>query len=272
MTEEIKAFKEKETYTPEDIRELVAILRSPDGCAWDREQTHKSVRNAMIEETYEFIEGLDKDDKTLMKEELGDVLFQVFFHARIAEESGEFSIDDIADEICKTMVLRHPHVFGDKTAETSGDVLGIWEEAKKKEKTERRSVTDTMRAVPHSLPALMRAQKIAGRAAKAGFDFESAAEAMTKITEEAGEVNEALTSPENFDHIEEEIGDLLFAVTNVARLAGVDSEVALNRASEKFTNRFAEVENIAHSGGRKLENMTNDELLDAWNAAKRKNN
>ena len=109
MTEEIKAFKEKETYTPEDIRELVAILRSPDGCAWDREQTHKSVRNAMIEETYEFIEGLDKDDKTLMKEELGDVLFQVFFHARIAEESGEFSIDDIADEICKKMVLRHPH-------------------------------------------------------------------------------------------------------------------------------------------------------------------
>ena len=119
MKDQIKAFKEKKTYNTEDIRELVEILRSPDGCAWDREQTHKSVRNAMIEETYEFIEGLDKDDRTLMKEELGDVLFQVFFHARIAEESGNFSMDDIADEVCKKMVLRHPHVFGDVSVKNS---------------------------------------------------------------------------------------------------------------------------------------------------------
>lgn len=119
MTEQIKVFKEKENYTLADIRELVEILRSKDGCAWDREQTHKSVRNAMIEETYEFIEGLDKNDETLMKEELGDVMFQVFFHARIAEEEGSFNIDDIADEICKKMVLRHPHVFGDVSVKDS---------------------------------------------------------------------------------------------------------------------------------------------------------
>ena len=261
-----------EKYDIDALREIMAILRSENGCPWDREQTHKSIRQSFIEETYEAVDAIDTDDAALLCEELGDVLLQVVFHARIEEEAGDFTLDDVIDGIARKLVYRHPHVFGDKTAETSGDVIGIWEEAKKKEKTERCSVTDTMRAVPHSLPALMRAQKIAGRAAKAGFDFESAAEAMTKITEEAGEVDEALVLPENFDHIEEEIGDLLFAVTNVARLAGVDSEVALNRASEKFTNRFAEVENIAHSGGRKLENMTNDELLDAWNAAKRKNN
>ena len=135
MKDQIKAFKEKKTYNMEDIRELVEILRSPDGCAWDREQTHKSVRNAMIEETYEFIEGLDKDDRTLMKEELGDVLFQVFFHARIAEESGNFSMDDIADEVCKKMVLRHPHVFGDVSVKNSDEVLQNWETIKKAEKS-----------------------------------------------------------------------------------------------------------------------------------------
>ena len=134
MKDQIKAFKEKKTYNLEDIRELVEILRSPDGCAWDREQTHKSVRNAMIEETYEFIEGLDKDDRTLMKEELGDVLFQVFFHARIAEESGNFSMDDIADEVCKKMVLRHPHVFGDAEIKNSKGVLEAWKAIKKQEK------------------------------------------------------------------------------------------------------------------------------------------
>ena len=159
MKDQIKAFKEKKTYNTEDIRELVEILRSPDGCAWDREQTHKSVRNAMIEETYEFIEGLDKDDRTLMKEELGDVLFQVFFHARIAEESGDFSMDDIADEVCKKMVLRHPHVFGDVSVKNSDEVLQNWETIKKAEKS-RDTLEKQLESVSSALPSLIRAEKL----------------------------------------------------------------------------------------------------------------
>ena len=272
MNEDIEKILKCEKYDISALREIMAILRSENGCPWDREQTHKSIRQSLIEETYEAVDAIDDDDPKLLCEELGDVLLQVVFHARIEEERGEFSLDDVIDGVSRKLVYRHPHVFGDKSAATSGEVLGIWEEAKKKEKTDRRSVTDTMRAVPRSLPALMRAQKIAGRAAKVGFDFESAAEAMTKITEEVREVEEAIAEPENFDHIEEEIGDLLFAVTNVARLVGVDSETALGRASEKFTSRFSEVESIAEKSGKQIKNMTNDELFDARNAAKRKNN
>ena len=171
MTEQIKVFKEKENYTLADIRELVEILRSKDGCAWDREQTHKSVRNAMIEETYEFIEGLDKNDETLMKEELGDVMFQVFFHARIAEEEGSFNIDDIADEICKKMVLRHPHVFGDVSVKDSGEVLKNWETIKKAEKS-RDTLEKQLESVSSALPSLIRAEKLFSRCKKEGVAVE----------------------------------------------------------------------------------------------------
>ena len=159
MTEKILNFKNKDKYTVSDIAELVEILRSEDGCAWDREQTHASIRNAMIEETYEFIEGLDADDKELMQEELGDVIFQVFFHARIAEENGRFNVNDVADGICKKMVLRHPHVFGDVTVANSAEVLKNWEEIKKSEKN-RDSVKKDLESVPAVLPSLIRAEKL----------------------------------------------------------------------------------------------------------------
>ena len=226
MTEQIKVFKEKENYTLADIRELVEILRSKDGCAWDREQTHKSVRNAMIEETYEFIEGLDKNDETLMKEELGDVMFQVFFHARIAEEEGSFNIDDIADEICKKMVLRHPHVFGDVSVKDSGDVLKNWETIKKAEKS-RDTLEKQLESVSSALPSLIRAEKLFSRCKKEGVAVERDPEKLIRnITEKAA----ALTP--NADSAQ--IGDLLFAVTNLSYALKINSEQALYEKNDRF--------------------------------------
>ena len=226
MTEQIKVFKEKENYTLADIRELVEILRSKDGCAWDREQTHKSVRNAMIEETYEFIEGLDKNDETLMKEELGDVMFQVFFHARIAEEEGSFNIDDIADEICKKMVLRHPHVFGDVSVKDSGEVLKNWETIKKAEKS-RDTLEKQLESVSSALPSLIRAEKLLSRCKKEGVAVERDPEKLIRnITEKAA----ALTP--NADSAQ--IGDLLFAITNLSYALKINSEQALYEKNDRF--------------------------------------
>lgn len=226
MTEQIKAFKEKENYTLADIRELVEILRSKDGCAWDREQTHKSVRNAMIEETYEFIEGLDKNDETLMKEELGDVMFQVFFHARIAEEEGSFNIDDIADEICKKMVLRHPHVFGDVSVKDSGEVLKNWETIKKAEKS-RDTLEKQLESVSSALPSLIRAEKLLSRCKKEGVAVEKDPEKLIRnIAEKAA----ALTP--NADSAQ--IGELLFAVTNLSYALKINSEQALYEKNDRF--------------------------------------
>ena len=226
MTEQIKVFKEKENYTLADIRELVEILRCKDGCAWDREQTHKSVRNAMIEETYEFIEGLDKNDETLMKEELGDVMFQVFFHARIAEEEGSFNIDDIADEICKKMVLRHPHVFGDVSVKDSGEVLKNWETIKKAEKS-RDTLEKQLESVSSALPSLIRAEKLFSRCKKEGVAVERDPEKLIRnITEKAA----ALTP--NADSAQ--IGDLLFAVTNLSYALKINSEQALYEKNDRF--------------------------------------
>lgn len=226
MTEQIKAFKEKENYTLADIRELVEILRSKDGCAWDREQTHKSVRNAMIEETYEFIEGLDKNDETLMKEELGDVMFQVFFHARIAEEDGSFNIDDIADEICKKMVLRHPHVFGDVSVKDSSEVLKNWETIKKAEKS-RDTLEKQLESVSSALPSLIRAEKLLSRCKKEGVAVERDPEKLIRnITERAA----ALTL--NTDSAQ--IGELLFAVTNLSYALKINSEQALYEKNDRF--------------------------------------
>ena len=226
MTEQIKVFKEKENYTLADIRELVEILRSKDGCAWDREQTHKSVRNAMVEETYEFIEGLDKNDETLMKEELGDVMFQVFFHARIAEEEGSFNIDDIADEICKKMVLRHPHVFGDVSVKDSGEVLKNWETIKKAEKS-RDTLEKQLESVSSALPSLIRAEKLFSRCKKEGVAVERDPEKLIRnITEKA-----AALSP-NADSAQ--IGELLFAVTNLSYALKINSEQALYEKNDRF--------------------------------------
>ena len=226
MTEKILNFKNKDKYTVSDIAELVEILRSEDGCAWDREQTHGSIRNAMIEETYEFIEGLDADDKELMQEELGDVIFQVFFHARIAEESGRFNVDDIADGICKKMVLRHPHVFGDVTVANSAEVLKNWEEIKKSEKN-RDSVKKDLESVPSVLPSLIRAEKLLSRFKKNGGKVEK--DTAVLVSDLKNAVN-ALGDTVSSD----EMGEILFKLANLTYASDINAEQALYEKNERF--------------------------------------
>ena len=232
MTEQIEAFKNKKSYTLADIRELVEILRSENGCAWDREQTHASVRNAMIEETYEFIEGLDKNDLSLMKEELGDVLFQVFFHARIAEENRTFDIDEIADGICKKMVLRHPHVFGDVTVENAAEVLKNWDTIKKSEKS-RDTLEKQLESVSSALPSLIRSEKLLSRCKREGVPVERDPQRLiAAIHEKAAKLTPQSDSAQ--------IGELLFSVANLSYALKVNSEQALYEYNNRFVQRTVE--------------------------------
>lgn len=252
-------------YSFEDLKDVVAKLRGEGGCPWDREQTHTSIRDCLIEEAYETAEAIDSGKDEKMYDELGDVLLQVVFHAQIAAEEGRFDMDDITNAICEKMIRRHPHVFADGDAKTSEDVLVKWEEIKKEEKGEE-STTDTLMSVSSYLPSLTYAKKVQKKAAKVGFDWDSWAEPLDKVFEEAGELREAL---EDNTNIEEELGDLLFSAVNVSRFAGVDAEQALKKTTEKFINRFKKVEEAAKAQGKKLEDMTLSEMDKLWDEAKK---
>lgn len=262
MNEKIKALLNKEHYDFYDLCDVMEILRAPGGCPWDREQTHESIRQNFIDETYEAIEGIDTHDKELLCEELGDVMMQVVFHAQIDKEEGGFDIDDVTDGVVKKLIYRHPHVFADTVAETSDAVLVNWEKLKAKEK-HRDTVTSTLESVPKPLPALMRAEKVGKKAAKVGFDFDTAEDAAKKITEET---EEFLNAPESMR--EEELGDLLFAVVNTARKYGISAELALTRATDKFISRFAKVESGVLADGKNMENLSLEELDRYWDKAK----
>ena len=240
-------FQFKETYTISDLLEIMRLLRAPDGCPWDRVQTHESIRKNFIEETYEVVEAIDKADYDLMREELGDVLMQVIFHSIMEEETGRFTFDDVCDEVCKKLIIRHPHVFGNVNAETPDEVLRNWDTIKMQTKSQEK-VADSVDDVARSLPALMRAQKVQKRSAKSGMDFKDASDAASKITEELGELNEAITSGDK-DKQAEELGDLLFSVVNVARFLKIDAEEALTASTDKFSDRFRKVENLAIERG-----------------------
>ena len=218
----IDALKQKSSYTLDDLREIMEILRSPSGCPWDREQTHKTIRRNLIEETYEVIEAIDKDDKTLMCEELGDLMLQVVFHARMAEEDGDFSLDNVADGICKKLILRHPHIFSDVKADTTEQVLTNWDNIKKEEKHQK-SDREVLDSVSHSLPSLIRADKIAGKCAKLGYDVN---------TDDIGELcNEFMsqTSPEKSEKL---LGKLLYKLSAISKQKGIDAEKALADACD----------------------------------------
>ncbi|MFR4972175.1 MAG: nucleoside triphosphate pyrophosphohydrolase [Butyricicoccus pullicaecorum] len=206
-------FTFKEKYTYEDLLEIMRILRCPEGCVWDREQDHKSIRRSFIEETYEAVEAIDNDDPVLLQEELGDVLLQVVFHAQIEAEAGRFTMDDVADGICKKMIYRHPHVFGSVEVKNSDEVLTNWDALKQKEKHQK-STTETLESVARSLPGLIRAEKVQHKAAKVGFDWDEVSGALDKVREETAEVACAIDGDGDPS---EELGDLLFAVVNVAR-------------------------------------------------------
>lgn len=238
-------FQSMERYSFQDLNRIMALLRQPGGCPWDREQTHESIRRNMLEEAYEAVEAIDEKDPGHLKEELGDVLLQVVFHARMAEEEGLFTLDDVVDGICKKLVFRHPHVFGTVDARDSGQALNTWDAQKREEKGQR-TAADTLDSVARSLPALMRAEKIQDKARKAGFDW--------------AEMGPAL------DKAEEELGDLLFAAVKVGRFAGLDSEQALHGTCEKFIRRFRRVEELA--GGRPLDSLGLHRLEELWQQAK----
>ena len=244
-------------YTFADLVELMAFLRAPEGCPWDAAQTHESIRRNFIEEVYEAVEAIDNKDVPLLKEELGDVLLQVVFHAQMCAEAGEFDIDDVCTGIVKKLIRRHPNLFP-LDPEMQGK---SWDEIKEAEK---RLTTGSKNAaqVARSLPALIYADKVQTRVARTGFDWPDAHMAMDKVEEEACELRQALNEDSN---VEEELGDLLFAAVNVARLRGLDPEETLMRATDKFRRRFARVEEAA---GDKLSDMDIEQLVSLWKQMK----
>ena len=258
--------KDHGTYRFEDLVTVVEILRSEGGCPWDMEQTHKSIRNDLIEETYEVIEAIDTEDPVLLREELGDVLLQVVFHTEIEKENGVFDIKDVANDICVKLIHRHPHVFGDVIAETSDKVLQNWEVIKSEEK-ERITITDKLRSIPPMLPALMRAEKVGKKASC--FDFSNADEVMLKVKEELSELEEAIAE-NNKNNIEEEMGDLIFSVVSLCRKLGVEPEVALNKATDKFISRFDELEQAVIAQNKNINELGMPELDAIWEQNKSK--
>ena len=257
-------FQYKDSYGVKDLEEIVRLLRAPGGCPWDAEQTHQSIRRNFLEEAYVAVEAIDEGSPEHLKEELGDVLLQVVFHALMEQEAGRFDLDAVADGICKKLIFRHPHVFGEVSVSGTGEVLSNWEELKRKEKGQATN-TDALEAVARSLPALWRAEKVQKKAKKAGFDWPDVSGALDKLSEELEELKTAVAEGTN---VEEELGDLLFSAVNVSRFVKVDTEEALNRATDKFIGRFRKVEEEAARQGRALEGMSLAELDKLWEHAK----
>ncbi len=260
-----QAILAKQAYNADDLMTVVELLRAPGGCPWDMEQTHASIRNDFIEETYEVIEAIDKGDPALLREELGDVLLQVAMHAQMEREAGRCTFDDIANDVCRKMIHRHPHVFGEVHVENSAEVLSNWEVIKSSEK-ERVTVTDKLTAIPRQLPALMRAVKVGKKAAV--LDFPNAASVADKVEEELSEVREAMAVGDSAA-IEEEIGDLLLSVASLARLVGVDAERALGKATDKFITRFSAVEREVMSRGMEMCDADAATLDEIWENLKK---
>ncbi len=258
MNDKIKELLEKDKFDFYDLCDVVRVLRSDVGCPWDREQNHKSIRNDIIEETYEVVEAIDKDDLSLLKEELGDVMLQVVFHSILEEEKSNFNVNGVCTDICKKLIHRHPHVFGTVVADTSDVVLKNWDKIKSEEKS-RNTVYSTMESVPPMLPALMRARKIGSRAAKVGFDFPCVSSAIDKVKEETAELESSVSEENTF----EEIGDLLFSVVNVARLLHIEPEEALNASNKKFMNRFKVMEENIIADGKNVADL-DIETLDLY--------
>ena len=254
----------KQSYDGQDLMEIVRLLRHPGGCPWDQEQTHQSIRRNFLEEAYEAAEAIDRDAEDALKEELGDVLLQVYFHTSIEEDAGRFTLDDVADGVCKKLIYRHPHVFGDVTVDSTDQVLTNWEELKKKEKHQA-TQADAVDAVARTLPALWRAEKMKKKAAKAGFDWREASGALDKLSEEVGELRRAALEGDG-DPVEE-LGDVLFAAVCVGRFLNADPEEALHAACEKFSARFRRLEELAARRGLELSRLSDQEQIDLWRQA-----
>ncbi len=255
----------KDSYGFDDLLLIVRMLRSPRGCPWDREQTHSSIRADLLEETYELAEAIDLDSTELLREETGDVLLQTVLHSQISSEEGRYDMNDVVNELCNKLIIRHPHVFGTATAEGSGEALANWDAVKSATKG-RKTVSDKMRSVARTLPALMRADAVGAKSKKASFDFNSPEEAAAKVKEELGEVMSAVAQGGN---VEEEIGDLLFSAVNLARVAGVEPEEALTRATDKFIDRFTALEKLSEDMGADIASLGQQKADELWEKIKK---
>ncbi len=262
----------------EKLVALQARLRARNGCPWDREQTHTTLRTYLVEEAYEVLDALQSGDDAKFANEMGDLLLQIVFHSQIAAEEGRFTVADVIREVHEKMVRRHPHVFGEKRAKDAAEVLRNWEQIKAQE---RRSETENGRpratsaekslldGVPRTLPATLEGLQLTKKAARVGFDWEDAAGIFEKMREECAELRHALDKKEGAK-VEEEIGDLLFAAVNLARFLQVDPEIALKNANAKFSRRFREMERLARASGRAFEKVPRGEMESLWEAAKRR--
>ncbi len=254
--------------TVKDLLAVMARLRNPDGgCPWDLEQDFSTIAPYTIEEAYEVADAIDRKDMASLKDELGDLMFQVVYHAQMASEEGQFTFDEVVNNVTEKMIRRHPHVFGDAKAQTAADVeKGIWEEAKEKERGKQDSVLD---GVPLALPALRRAQKLQNRAARVGFEWPEAVNVLDKMDEEIGELRAALKGGKQ-DEIIDELGDLFFVLVNFGRMLGADCEEVLRQANAKFERRFKGMESDLKKTGKELKACTLDEMEDVWQAQKKK--
>lgn len=258
-------FVRKPRYDYNDLLEIIRLLRSPEGCPWDKVQTHESIRRGLLEEAYEAAEAIDARDTDLLKEELGDVLMQVVFHADIEKDAGHFDMDDVCDGVVKKLLFRHPHVFGAAHEDSPESVLVSWDKLKRREKGQK-TTADALDAVARSLPGLWRAEKLQKKAADAGFDWPDVQGALDKLDEETAELRQAVA--ENGD-VSGELGDVLFAAVKVGRFCGVDPEEAITLTCEKFIRRFRTMERSALAQGREPDTLTLDEMTVLWNEAKR---
>lgn len=261
-------YPKKESYDVEDLRRIVEHLRSEDGCPWDREQTHESIRQDLLEETYEAAEAIDLQDTELLKEELGDVLLQVVFHARMEEEQGSFDFNAVCDGICRKLITRHPHVFADINVESTDEVLVNWEKIKQETKGQS-TQAEAVKSVPKTFPALMRAQKVQKRAGKAGFDYPDACWAMDDVEDALDQLHEAMDE-EDLQRSEKELGNVFFSLVNVARKLSLNAEQALSKATERYINRFELVEQLAMERGISMNPDMSGELMELWRDAKEK--
>ena len=258
---------QKERYNMEDLLEIVALLRDPEnGCPWDKVQTHTSIRKNFIEETYEVADAIDLADASLLCEELGDVLLQVALHTRMEEEQGAFTFGDVCTGICKKLIYRHPHIFGDAGVQTPDEALQNWEALKRREK-HREGAGDDLDSVPAALPALMRSRKVAKRAADHGFTYPDAQAAIADLEQELTELKQAVAQG-SADAQQEELGDVLFSAVNTARTLDIEPEQCLTAASDKFIKRFKKAESLAAESGKKLSEIKGEELNSLWLEAK----
>lgn len=268
----MNVLKSSEKSSMQELVEIMARLRGPNGCPWDREQSHLSLRPNLVEETYEVLEAIDNLDMPLLQEELGDLLLQIVFHAQLASEAGFFDIDEVIKGINAKLIRRHPHIFGETKVDGVAGVLEKWEQIKQQEKkSERNSALD---GVPKDLPALQRADKYQRKAAKVGFDWDQVEGPLAKVKEEIAELEEVLHTKLSeevaveAERLEDEFGDILFSMVNLSRFLKVDAELALRRSTDKFNQRFRQMEQLAKASGQQLSKLTLEEMDELWEKVK----